>query len=166
MNDAFYEQLVTRKTRPLDILIRILIILFIAMVAVVGMLFLGFLAFFIAVLLAMGAYYFIFPRLNVEYEYTLLNYDIDVAAIFSKEKRKNITSFDLRQAEIIAPKGSPRLNSYHPAKTQDFSSGEADAKVYAVMIALDEGVSCFLIEPDQTMKEHMKSWTGMKFYEN
>lgn len=166
MNDAFYEQLVTRKTKPLDILIRILIIIFIAMVAVVGMLFLGFLAFFIAILLAMGAYYFIFPRLNVEYEYTLLNYDIDVAAIFSKEKRKNITSFDIRQAEIIAPKGSPRLNSYHPGKTQDFSSGEADAKVYAVMIPLDEGVNCILIEPDQTMKEHMKSWTGMKFYED
>ena len=95
MNDAFYEQLVTRKTKPLDILIRILIIVFIAAVAVVGTLFIGFLAFFIAVLLAMGAYYFIFPRLNVEYEYTLLNYDIDVAAIFSKEKRKNITSFDI-----------------------------------------------------------------------
>ena len=34
MNDAFYEQLVTRKTKPLDILIRILIIVFIAAVAV------------------------------------------------------------------------------------------------------------------------------------
>lgn len=166
MNDAFYEQLVTRKSRPLDFLIRILIVVFVAMVAIVGTLFIGFLAFFIAVLLAMGAYYFIFPRLNVEYEYTLLNYDIDVAAIFSKEKRKNITSFDIRQAEIIAPKGSPRLNSYHPAKTHDFSSGEADAKVYAVMIPLESGVSCVFLEPDQTMKEHIKSWTGMKFYED
>lgn len=166
MNDAFYEQLVTRKSKPLDLLIRILIVVFIALVAIVGMLFLGFLAFFIAVLLAMGAYYFIFPRLNVEYEYTLLNYDIDVAAIYSKEKRKNITSFDIRQAEIIAPKGSPRLNSYHPAKTQDFSSGEADAKVYAVIIPLEQGVNCILLEPDRTMLEHMKSWTGMKLYED
>lgn len=166
MNDAFYEQLVTRKSRSIDFLIRILIVVFIAMVAIVGILFIGFLAFFIAVLLAMGAYYFIFPRLNVEYEYTLLNYDIDVAAIFSKEKRKNITSFDIRQAEIIAPKGSPRLNAYHPAKTHDFSSGEADAKVYAVMIPLEAGVSCIFLEPDQTMKEHIKSWTGMKFYED
>lgn len=166
MNDAFYEQLVTRKTKPLDILLRILIIVFIALVAIIGMLFLGFLAFFIAVLLAMGAYYFIFPRFNVEYEYTLLNYDIDVAAIFSKEKRKNITSFDIRQAEIIAPKGSPRLSSYQPAKTHDFTSGEADAKVYAVMIPLESGISCILLEPDRTMLEHMKSWTGMKLYED
>lgn len=166
MNDAFYEQLVTRKTRLLDILIRILTIAFIALVAMIGMLFLGFLAFFIAVLLAMGAYYFIFPRLNVEYEYTLLNYDIDVAAIYSKEKRKNITSFDIRQAEIVAPKGSPRLNSYHPSKTLDFSSGEADAKVYAIMIPVESGVNCFLLEPDRTMLEHIKDWTGMKLYEN
>lgn len=166
MNDAFYEQLVTRKTRPLDVLIRILIILFIAAVAVVGTLFIGFLAFFIAVLLAMGAYYFIFPRLSVEYEYTLLNYDIDVAAIFSKEKRKNITSFDIRQAEIIAPKDSPRLHSYSPGKIQDFSSGNADAKVYAIMIPLDQGVNCIYLEPDQKMLDHMKSWTGMKLYED
>ena len=166
MNDAFYEQLVTRKTRPLDFLVRILIILFIAAVAVVGTLFIGFLAFFIAVLLAMGAYYFIFPRLSVEYEYTLLNYDIDVAAIFSKEKRKNITSFDIRQAEIIAPKGSPRLHSYSPGKIQDFSSGNADAKVYAIMIPLDQGVNCIYLEPDQKMLDHMKSWTGMKLYED
>ena len=166
MNDAFYEQLVTRKTRPLDVLIRILIILFIAAVAVVGTLFIGFLAFFIAVLLAMGAYYFIFPRLSVEYEYTLLNYDIDVAAIFSKEKRKNITSFDIRQAEIIAPKGSPRLHSYSPGKIQDFSSGNANAKVYAIMIPLDQGVNCIYLEPDQKMLDHMKSWTGMKLYED
>ena len=68
MNDAFYEHIVARKNRSLDILLRILIIVFIAAVAVVGTLFIGFLAFFIAVLLAMGAYYFIFPRLNVEYE--------------------------------------------------------------------------------------------------
>lgn len=166
MNDAFYEQLVTRKSKPTDFLIRILIIIFIAAVAVLGTPFIGFLAFFIAVLLALGAYYFIFPRLNVEYEYTLLNYDIDVAAIFSKEKRKNITSFDIRQAEIIAPAGSPRLNSYRPGKTHNFSSGNGDAKVYAVMIPTEQNTTCYLLEPDEKMKEHMKSWTGMKFYEN
>ena len=65
MNDAFYEQLVTRKTRPLDVLIRILIILFIAAVAVVGTLFIGFLAFFMVFLLAIGAYYFILERVIV-----------------------------------------------------------------------------------------------------
>lgn len=166
MNDAFYEQLVTRKSKPIDFILRILIIVFIAAVAVLGTPFIGFLAFFIAVLLAMGAYYFVFPRFNVEYEYTLLNYDIDVAAIFSKEKRKNIASFDIRQAEIVAPAGSPRLNSYHPGKTHDFSSGSGEAKVYAVMISAEQNTTCYLLEPDQTMKEHIKSWTGMKFYED
>ena len=36
MNDAFYEHVVARKNRSLDILLRILIIVFIAAVAVVG----------------------------------------------------------------------------------------------------------------------------------
>lgn len=166
MNDAFYEQFVTRKTRPTDILIRILVILFIVAVAIFGMPFIGFLSFFIAVVLAMGAYYFIFPRLNVEYEYSLLNHDLDVAAIYSKEKRKHLFSLDLRQAEIMAPKNSSRLRSYHPDKTRDFSSGDPNAAVYALMLPSDQNTACILLEPDQKMTEHIKSWMGMKLYQD
>ena len=69
MNDAYYEQLVARKSRPLDMVIRFLTILVIVAVAVFGMPFLGIFSFFLAVVLAFLAYYFIFPRLDVEYEY-------------------------------------------------------------------------------------------------
>ena len=114
----------------------------------------------------MIAYYFIFPRFNVEYEYDLLNHDLDIAAIYSKANRKKKLSIDIQQAEIIAPKGSPRLNSYHPDKTLDFSSGASDAKVYAVMIPVDQKLNCIFIEPDRTMMEHIKGWMGMKLYQD
>lgn len=166
MNDAFYEQFVTRKTKPSDILIRILVILFIVAVAIFGMPFIGFFSFFIAVILAMVAYYFIFPRLNVEYEYSLLNYDLDIAAIYSKEKRKHLFSIDLRQAEIMAPKNSPRLRSYHPGKTRDFSSGDPGAAIYALMLPAEQNTTCILLEPDQQMAEHIKAWMGMKLYQD
>ncbi len=42
MNDAYYEQLVARKSRPLDMVIRFLTILVIVAVAVFGMHFLLF----------------------------------------------------------------------------------------------------------------------------
>ena len=42
MNDAYYEQLVARKSRPLDMVIRFLTILVIVAVAVFGMPFLEF----------------------------------------------------------------------------------------------------------------------------
>lgn len=166
MNDAYYEQLVTRKTRPADNILRILLILVIPVIVLVTTPFVGFFSFILAVIYGMIAYYFIFPRFNVEYEYDLLNHDLDIAAIYSKANRKKKLSIDIQQAEIIAPKGSPRLNSYHPDKTLDFSSGAPDAKVYAVMIPVDQKLNCIFIEPDRTMMEHIKGWMGMKLYQD
>ena len=122
MNDALYEQLISRRPKPYDLPLRILIVILIAAVAVLGMPFIGFLSFMIAVILAIVAYYFIFPKLNVEYEYIILNHDLQIDAIYNKAKRKRLRALDIQAAEIIAPKGSPRLNSYRPDKVYDYSS--------------------------------------------
>ena len=152
MNDAMYEQIVARKPRPYDLLIRILIVLLIVAIIFFGMPLIGMIALLPALVVGFLAYYIIFPRLNVEYEYSILNHDIQIDAI--------------QQAEIIAPAKSPRLQSYHAEKTYDFTSGEAAAKVYAIMISLEQKNSCVLIEPDDKMLDHMKQWMGMKLYQD
>ncbi|HJA81563.1 MAG TPA: hypothetical protein H9776_07435, partial [Candidatus Mediterraneibacter intestinipullorum] len=142
MNDALYELIVARRPKPYDLPVRILVILAVVAIAVLGMPFLGFFSFTIALLVAVLAYYFIFPRLNVEYEYILLNHDIQIDVIYNRSKRKNLQNFDIQTAEIIAPKGSPRLNSFKPDKVFDFSSGNPSARVYVIMIALDKNNAC------------------------
>ena len=155
MNDALCEHIVARKSKPMDFVIRILIIVVIVAIAIGGMPFLGFFAFALAAILALLAYYFAFPLLNVEYEYSLLNHDLDIDAIYSKEKRKSKINLDIQNAEIIAPKGSHRLDS---------SSGNANAKVFAIMIPINQKMTCVYIEPDEKMIEHMKQWMGMKMF--
>ena len=103
MNDALYEQLIARRPKPYDLPLRILIILVIVAVAVLGMPFIGILSFVIAVILAVLAYYFVFPKLNVEYEYIILNHDLQIDAIYNKAKRKRLQNIDIQGAEIIAP---------------------------------------------------------------
>ena len=164
MNDALYEQLISRRPKAYDLPVRILVILVIVAVALLGMPFVGFLSFVIAVILAVVAYYFIFPKLNVEYEYIILNHDLQIDAIYNKSKRKHLKSLDIQGAEIIAPKGSPRLNSYKPDKIYDYSSGNPNGKPYAIMISLDQKNECIYIEPDAKMIDHMKQWMGMKMY--
>ena len=166
MNDALYEQLVSRRPKAYDLPVRILVILVIVAVAVLGTPFIGFLSFMAAVILAIVAYYFIFPKLNVEYEYTLLNHDLQIDAIYSKAKRKHMTGLDIQSAEIIAPKGSPRLNSYKPDKIYDYTSGNPAAKAYAIMLPMDQKNVCICIEPDAKMIDHMKQWMGMKMYQD
>lgn len=93
MNDALYEQLVTRKLKASGIFISILVIALAAAAAVLGMPFLGFLSFIIAILILMIGYYFIFSKFNVEYEYMILNHDFQIDAIYNKSKRKNMLQF-------------------------------------------------------------------------
>ena len=126
----------------------------------------GFLSFVIAVILAVVAYYFIFPKLNVEYEYMILNHDLQIDAIYNKAKRKRLKSLDIQGAEIIAPKGSPRLNSYKPDKVYDYTSGNPNGKPYAIMISLDQKNECIYFEPDAKMIDHMKQWMGMKMFQD
>lgn len=164
MNDALYEQLVPCRPKPYYLPIRILIILLIIAVAVLGMPFIGLISFIAAVILAFIAYYFIFPRFSVEYEYIILNHDLQIDAIYNKSKRKTLRNFDIQAAEIIAPKGSSRLNSFRPDQILDFTSGDSSAQTYAVMIPLNQKNVCIYIEPDDKMVSHMKQWMGMKMY--
>ncbi len=166
MNDALYEQLISCRPKPYDLPVRILVIFLIVAVIVFGMPFIGFLSFMIAVILAVIAYYFIFPKLNVEYEYIILNHDMQIDAIYNKAKRKHMRSFDIQSAEIIAPKGSPRLNSFKPDKVYDYSSGNPSGKAYAVMLPIEQKNVCIYIEPDEKMIDHMKQWMGMKMYQD
>jgi len=164
MNDALYEHVVAKKPRITDTLIRIAIIVALFFTVVIGMTTLGTFIIIIVAILGFLAHTFIFTRLNVEYEYILLNHDIDIDAIFSKAKRKKRLSFDFQKAEIIAPKNSPRIRSYQPEKTYDFTSGLPDAKVYAIMINLEGKRVCVLVEPDQGMLDFIKPWMGSKIH--
>lgn len=166
MNDAYYEQIAARKPRSTDLVLRILLIALIPAIIIFGSAFIGFFAIMLGIVYAVLLYYFIIPRFHVEYEYDLLNHDMEISAIYNKASRKKKMSFDIQQAEIIAPKSSPRLNSYHADKTLDFSTGDDNAKTFAVMIPIDQTLTCILLDPDTTMLKHMKSWMGMKLYED
>ena len=165
MNDAYYEQIVARKPRPTDMVLRVLLIALIPFIIIFGSAIIGFFAFMLGVLYAILLYCLIFPRFNVEYEYDLLNHDMEISMIYNKASRKKKMSFDIQQAEMIAPKSSSQLNSYKPDKTLDFSSGDTNAKTYAVMIPLDQKLTCILIDPDTDMVKHIKGWMGTKFSE-
>ena len=100
MNDNFHEQLITKKQKGNPLVIRIIVVVFIILFLTIGALFLGFLSIIIAVVLGVTAYFYIFPNLSVEYEYSLVNHELDITAIYSKSKRKELCSFDIKEAEM------------------------------------------------------------------
>jgi len=136
MGDSFHELIVPVRPKPTDFLKKAGLIILTVILLLAGLLiqplFLG-----LFMMLAV-ADYFLFPRFRKEYEYSYVNGEIDIAAIYSKQNRKDLASISLVSAECIAPAASHALDSYGSTyKITDYTSGSADEKVYAVVT--DEG---------------------------
>lgn len=162
MNDTFFEQLIKCNTPAYAWPVRILVVFGVLAIFFVGTPIIGGIAFILAVGLAFLAYYFIFPRLNVEYEYAVANHDMEISAIYNKASRKEKFSFDIREVDFIAPKNSPKLYNANSLKKYDFTSGAGDANVYAIVTAVGSQKVCLYLEPDERILRALKDWAGAK----
>ncbi len=161
MGDIFTELVVERKSQGKDFLIKGMLIALAVMTLFAGlfispMLLLGFL---IVVLLM----YFLFPRLKVEYEYSYVNGELDIAAIYSKQSRKDLTSINLLEAECIAPQGSHYLDSYGSTfQVTDFSAKDPENKPYVVVT---QGKK-IVLQLDDTMVQDLRYRMPMKVHQD
>lgn len=115
MRDIFIEHLVKKETLPKTILLKILIVLAAVVVAAAALLFAGALGAFsiLSPLLAVGAVYgayFLITSMNIEYEYSVTNGELDVDQITAQRKRKRLVSINCRQVEAFG--------RYKPAEHQ------------------------------------------------
>lgn len=94
------------------------------------------------------------PKFNVEYEYLYVNGELDIDAIYSRQKRKRVASFDMAELEILAPENSHALDFYKNNKNmklQDYSSGDPHAKAYILVINSDKERRCVKAELDDVI---------------
>ena len=162
MNDTFYEQLVQKKPTMVNTLIKIAVILAVFAFLFIGIPLIGGFGFILAAGVGFLAYYVIFPKLSVEYEYALANHELEIAAIYSKSSRKELFNFDLREDTVmIVPKGSPKLHNHQDKKVYNLTSGTKEDGVYVIVLKSPQ--VCLCIEPDGKLLGLMKDWAGAKF---
>lgn len=100
--DSYIEYMVKRAKRPLDY------------VLVLGILFVGFVIAYLStfllilptlmLLIIVGAIYFVIKmlgRINTEYEYLIVNYEMDIDRIFGGKSRKRIETVNLRRIDAF-----------------------------------------------------------------
>ena len=75
MNDTYSELLIKKEATAKDKMIKVLLIALIALMAVAGLLITP-LAFIVAIALGIAAY-FVFPNLDLEFEYVYVNGELD-----------------------------------------------------------------------------------------
>lgn len=162
MNQLYAEAGVKRKETTTSIILRALLVLGI----IVGglLMFLGGL-FGIAGIVIIFIMIFLFPRLNVEYEYVFVDGQIDFDRITGKSKRKTILRIDMEQVEIIAPEGSHALDSYNnnvQYERKDFSSGDKSMKPYVIIANKEEKKYRIAFEPNEKMLSMIKQKSPRK----
>lgn len=127
-----------------------------AIFSIFGMLFL---------LVALGASYFGFQMLDLEYEYIFVTSELTIDTIFNKSRRKKAKRIDMTKIEVMAPAKHPELTKFlnNPnVKIQDFSSGSANAKKYGIYFAADGKNQVVLFEPNDELLHVMKSCSPRK----
>ncbi len=161
MNQLYAEAGVKRKDSAASMGLRMLIIL--GFIAGFILMFLGQVFSMVGVVLLVGMFY-LFPKLNVEYEYVFVDGQLDFDRITGKAKRKTLLRIDFEQVEIMAPAGSHALDTYTYMKLleKDFSSGNKDSKPYVIVANVEEKKLKILFEPNEKMLSVIKQKSPRK----
>ena len=158
MSDLYTELLVKKQKTAKDSLIKIGLITLTVLAVIAGLIIHPY-----ALVLAVGLFvadYFIIPKTDLEYEYLFVNGDMDVDVIMSRQKRKKAISFRIQDADIVAPVKSHRMDYYNnntKMKVMDYSSGNPEHKIFAVVTRVKNEPARILIEPDEKLAQQMKN---------
>lgn len=153
MNDTYREILVKRKTPAINKFLKGLMVTMTVLCVVGALLFLFPLLLVGAVVFGLLTFFFA-PKLDVEYEYLYVNGELDVDAIYSKQKRKRVGSYDVSELEILAPANSHALDSYRNNKSiklVDYTSGDPQVKSFIMVFNKDKGQVMVNVEIDDAI---------------
>ena len=115
----------------------------------------------------MALCYFFLPKLAVEYEYVFCDGQVDFDKISGGAKRKTIMRVDFEKLVVIAPKNSHALDGYrhNGVAVKDFTSMDANAKVYGMVVTGGEQNTMIYFEPSEKMLAAMKQKAPRKIME-
>ncbi|MCR5283205.1 MAG: DUF6106 family protein [Lachnospiraceae bacterium] len=177
MNDSYVELLVKRKSSIGPLLGRNALIGLGALIIILA--FLGrvtglFTQFSLLLGVVIGGVfcflaYLMHQRVSVEYEYLCLGRSFSVDRISNASTRKKLAEYNLDNLELFAPVNSSRVKEYangKSMKTVDYSSGEPDAAVYAMVISQQNMLIEALVESNDELFESLRRIAPRKVFKD
>lgn len=165
MGDLYSECIVKRKTPIYTMVIKFVLIIAILISLTCMVLMINVIPFLIAVAFGL-AYYFYSTGVDLEYEYTFVNGELDIDKIMAKSRRRRELSFDFGHLEIMARNKSHLTDGYREktCKTYNFTSLNSanDEKVYVIYGTDKNEMIRIYIEPDEKMLNDMRNHAPRK----
>lgn len=158
--DYHAEQLIQKKKTPTDYIFAALIIFATVALWLAAFIFLQKLLSFAAIIIFLvgwGAWYLI-QGLNIEFEYELTNYYLDIDKIMGQSRRKRLISIDFHSVEQCAPVTSPEFKNTHGIeKTYDFSGNpNANDRMFVDFRSEKNIKTRVIFAPNDTIKDIIK----------
>lgn len=168
MGDIFKEQLVKREKNLKDDMKRGSIIAVAVAISLLVLLSMDIGAAAVIILVvALIAAYFV-HNMNIEYEYSVTNGEIDIDRIYNKTKRKNVFTGNCADFFVMAHiDDKEHLEEYKDLKRYDFSSGGIYGNTYIFVTEYKGKKSQIMIEPNEDILNAMLvTMTPKKLFKN
>ena len=166
MDNTRVEQIVAKKDDATSMIVRVVAVVLAVFSAFISIGLLG--AFgFVIIFFVVYLVIYVIKISSIEFEYILVNNELTIDAIYGKEKRKSLISFDVREAEIFAPIESDRVHNHLHNQSnivKNFSSGEDNAKVYLLVVNSNSHMYNVFLEPNDKLFEGIKYYIPRKTY--
>ncbi len=156
MNESYGEYLVSKKKRPVDSALKIILTVITILFVFAGFLHILFL---IGAVLAGIANYLYSRNVDLEYEYLYVDKELTIDKIMNKQARKHVKTLELSKMEVLVKEKSHEVEGYRRRikKTYDFSSGASETEKYVMMYNEEGDIVQILLEMDEHMLNCIKA---------
>ena len=121
-------------------------------------------------IVAIIAFIVMFRERYIEYDYCFYNEEIEIAKIMNRKRRRTAIQFEMNNIRLIAPEGSIRLANererYPQMRYTDYTSVEPTSPVYGFVLDLKGVSSTIMLEPTESMMDHLRQLVPNKIYED
>lgn len=158
MNDTFYEQIIVRKRGVYDYIAWVLSGALAFILAFLSFITFNPILLVILVILCFASYHFKIPSTRLEFEYSLLNNEMNVDMIINKAKRKSIKSFDIKTVKLLTFRDSPNLKEFVGTKQYNYSSNDLSVKSYVLVVSSNNVNEAYIMDLDEHMLSMIQNY--------
>lgn len=163
LNDSYVEQALKAKPGN-DFYVKLAISIWVIFMGIPVLFFIGGIGIILSIIGICLFVHFLGYR-NMEYEYTLTNGSIEIAAIYNASKRKELMHFEMEQVTMVTPEDSDRISHELVVKRHNFTSGNKDRRGIALIVEINGKKELVLMEPSAKSLEHIKGFAKNKIYD-
>ena len=114
------------------------------------------LRFFIPAFIFFLMYRWTAKNLDLEYDYILVNNELDIDRVLGGKARRRMITINLGQVLVLAPLGAPELEQYSKLLLKDYSAADPENPPYIAVCAIEGGGRRYALQLNGEMLEMIR----------